>query len=89
MLTVGIVLLVIGVVACGGAFIFAAMNIQRFSKNSDTFDMGEVAFYKKRNGFGGFFNRHIGATVIMALGGLVSSVGVVLIIVSFIQILSS
>ncbi len=85
MLTLGITLLVVGAVIGVGTFIFATVNMGRAFKDPfSMLGMGETSG-KQKSGFGGFFGGHISAMIAMALCGLVSFVGIVLIIISLAQ----
>lgn len=80
MLAIG--LIIFGVVVVGGSFAFAAVNMGKAASSM----FGENNSSDLFSGFGGMFKRHIGAMVGMMLGGLISTIGVVIGIVQIVQL---
>lgn len=79
MVTTGIGLFVVGLVVALVSFIFAALNMKNMansvmSKNGPNPDA-----------FAAGFGKHIGAMIPMVIGGLISIIGVVVLIVGLIQ----
>ena len=71
MLIASIILIVVGALAVLGAFVFAAWNM--FS----TLSSKEWSLF-------GVFGKHLGAMIVMAVGGLVSGIGTILLIVALV-----
>ena len=67
--TTALVLVIVGLVVSFGAFMFAGRNMIRGVTGAGS---------DPEEGFFGMIRGHIGAMVVMALGGLLSSIGVIL-----------
>lgn len=62
-MTIPVVLIILGLLIGFGAFVFAAINMMRGGTGGD---------------FDSMWRGHIGATIVMALGGLIFIIGLVL-----------
>lgn len=71
-MSTGFVLIVIGIVLGGGAFLFAIGNMVRGINN-------------KGHSFEGVFKGHLGAMGVVAVGGIVATIGLVMVIADFVQ----
>lgn len=79
MLNLAIGLIIAGLLVGFGAFAFAGLNMGRHV--SRTFS-GKQNFDQSFNSFGGMFGRHIGALIGMGAGGLMSVIGIILLILT-------
>lgn len=78
MLTWGLILLIGGIVLAFGSFIFAVVNM----------GFGAAKTMKgKRSSFGSMFVGHLGAMIGMACGGMMSAIGIVLLLVHYVPII--
>lgn len=66
-MTTGIVLIIVGVVLGGGALLFAIGNLMRGINN-------------RRSSAGRVLTGHLGAMVVMAIGGLVAIIGLLMVV---------
>lgn len=72
-MSLGLVLLIVGLLVVFGSFVFAAVNMARMVTGRGNASLS------------GGFTRHIGAIIGMATGGLVAIIGIVILIVQHLE----
>jgi len=71
-MSTGFVLVTIGVILCGGAYLFAISNMLR-------------SINDRKRSFESVFKGHLGAMGALAIGGIIATIGLVVVVANLVQ----